>query len=170
MNDYLATMEEKVVIVNAANEITDVVPRSVMRADILLHRASYVIVTNSKGEILVQKRSDRKDLYPSYFDPTTGGVVTENESYEQNAFRELEEEVGITGVTLKSLFDIHFENEYVKVWGHVFLTTYDGTIKPMDGEVVDFFFLEPEELKTFMKQEHIMPDGEMVIKRYLEME
>ena len=165
----LRPMEEKVVIVNPANEIIDVVPRSVMRANILLHRASYVIVTNSKGEILVQKRSDKKDLYPSYYDPTTGGVVTENESYEQNAIRELEEEVGITGVTLTSLFDIRFENEYVKVWGHVFLTSYDGPIKPMDGEVVDFFFLKPQELETFMKKELIMPDGEMVIKRYLGM-
>ncbi len=159
-------MEEKVVIVNTANEIIDVVPRSVMRADILLHRASYVIVTNSKGEILVQKRSDKKDLYPGYFDPTTGGVVTEHESYEDNAIRELQEELGITGVRLKSLFDIHFENEHVKVLGHVFLARYDGPIKPMDGEVIDFFFLKPEELKTFMKQEHIMPDGEVVIRKY----
>jgi len=162
-------MGEKVIIVNPANEVIDVVPRSVMRANAMLHRASYVIVANSQGDILIQKRSDHKDLYPGFFDPTTGGVVTENESYEENAIRELEEELGITGVTLSPLFDFLFENEDVKVCGQVYSTIYDGPIQPMDGEVVDYFFLKPDELKTFLKQEKIMPDGEVVIGKYLAM-
>jgi isopentenyldiphosphate isomerase len=84
--------DESVIIVNEDNEVIDVIPRSLMRSGELLHRASYITIFNPSGEILVQKRSMKKDVYPGYFDPTTGGVVVENETYEENARRELEEE------------------------------------------------------------------------------
>lgn len=160
-------MEEQVIIVNEANEQTGILPRSVMRRDCLLHRASFVIVTNSKGEILIQKRSPHKDIYPSYYDPTSGGVVKEGESYELNASRELYEELGIQQADLKELFDFYFENQHFKVWGRAYVTLYDGPINPVDGEVESFFFLPESELPAFLNQENIMPDGKMVIQKYL---
>ncbi len=160
-------MEENVVIVNRSNQITTVVSRSVMRAQVMLHRASYVVIVNSREEILIQKRSSTKDLYPGYFDPTTGGVVQEKESYEQNAIRELEEELGIKEITLNILMDFHFENELCKVWGRAFWIRYDGKITLVDGEVEDFFFLKPSEVNSFLEQKQVMPDGKVVIEKYL---
>lgn len=55
---------------------------------------------NSKGEFYVQKRSMRKDYCPGYFDLANGGVQAADETDELNAQRELEEEIGITGVDL----------------------------------------------------------------------
>ncbi|XOV95279.1 MAG: NUDIX hydrolase [Bacteroidota bacterium] len=160
-------MEEQVVIVNAENEVINVVPRSEMRAHSLLHRSTYIIIFNSKGELLIQKRSEKKDLYPGYFDPTTGGVVQENESYERNAARELEEELGIKEVKLNFEFDFHFEDGQCKVWGRVFSCIYDGLIEPKDGEVVDFFFLDPKSLDQFFQDHLVMPDGRHAIEQYL---
>lgn len=162
--------EEKVVIVNSVNEVVDVVPRSMMRAKSLLHRSTYIIVRNSKGDILIQKRSPLKDLYPNYFDPTTGGVVQEHESYEENAIRELWEELGIKDVQPKFEFDFYFENDKCKVWGRTFSLNYDGIIKPMDGEVADFFFLGRNELIGFLSQDNVMPDGRMALEKYLKIE
>lgn len=162
-------MEEQVIIVNETNEQTAILPRSVMRRDCLLHRASFVIVTNRENQILVQKRSPHKDLYPGYYDPTSGGVVKEGESYEANAHRELYEELGITSAQLTPLFDFHFENEHFKVWGRAYLTQYDGTINPVDGEVESFFFLDRSALTEFLQKENIMPDGKVVIQKYLSM-
>ncbi len=160
-------MEEKVVIVDEDNQIIRVVPRSEMRAKRLLHRASYVIIFNSTGEILIQKRSLQKDVYPGYFDPTTGGVVVENETYEENAVRELEEELGIENPKLESHFDFFFQDEKIKVWGRVFSTVYDGPIKFVDGEVDDCFFLSADALSKFLEGAPVIPDGKMAIKQFL---
>lgn len=43
----------------------------------------------------------KKDYCPGYFDLANGGVVGGDETDEENARRELEEEIGITGVELQ---------------------------------------------------------------------
>lgn len=160
-------MEEQVIIVDKMNEPVKAVSRSVMRMEVLLHRATYVIITNANDELLIQKRSVQKDVYPGYFDPTTGGVVQAGESYEVNAHRELEEELGIAGVRPVFLFDFHFEEANCKVWGRAFHLLYDGKIRMVDGEVTDYFFLKKVDIPEFIRREDVMPDGRYVVERYL---
>lgn len=160
-------MEERVVIVNENNEVLKAVPRSVMRADGLLHRASYIIILDAEGKMLIQKRSMQKDVYPGFFDPTTGGVVVENESYEENAIRELKEELGIETAELKSHFDFLFQEEKIKVWGRVFSTVYDGPIEFVDGEVDECFFLNENDIRIFLSKGDVIPDGKMAIEKFL---
>ena len=161
-------VEERVIIVDNENNEIDVVPRSVMRKQGLAHRATYVIITNSKEEILVQKRSNYKDVYPGYLDPTTGGVVRESETYEQNVIRELYEELGITNVIPNSLFDFHFEEGTYKVWGRAFWIKYDGEIMLIDGEVESYSFLQIDEIIEVVKNGKIMPDGKHVLMLFLD--
>lgn len=48
----------------------------------LMHRDVHVIIENSKGEILVVKRAERKgDRYSGYFDTAVGGHVRSGETY-----------------------------------------------------------------------------------------
>ena len=71
-----------------------------MRSELLWHRASSIfIITNEAhgNKLLVQKRTMKKDYLPGFFDLVTGGVVGHNEDDDENAMRELAEEVGITG-------------------------------------------------------------------------
>lgn len=89
---------ESVVVVDDHNIILGAVPRGEMRAQALCHRATYIFVFNSLGQLYVQQRTQNKDIYPGFFDPATGGVVTEGESYDQAARRELAEELGICDV------------------------------------------------------------------------
>ena len=42
------------------------------------------------------------------------------ESYEDNAVRELEEEMGITGVPLETLFDFFYGDSTCRLWGRLF--------------------------------------------------
>ena len=51
----------------------------------LIHRGIEIVIFNSKGEILLQKRSKKKDLYPGLYTVSTGGHVTKGESYRQSA-------------------------------------------------------------------------------------
>ena len=159
--------EEQVIIVDEENHEIKIVPRSLMRRDVLLHRSTYIIVTNSEGQILIQKRSLEKDVYPGYYDPTTGGVVKEGESYEENAIRELEEEIGVTNVELNPLWDFRINQDQCNVWGRAFWVTYDGPIKLVDGEVTEYLFLDRSEIDVFFASHDVMLDGQYVINRFL---
>src|SRR5258706_2215468 len=61
----------------------------------LIHRAVGIILFNDKGQILLQKRSMKKDLNPGMFTISASGHVTKGQTYEEAAKRELEEELGI---------------------------------------------------------------------------
>ena len=87
-------IEEQVIIVDAKNEVVGSARRSHMRAHNLHHRATYIFVFCADGRLCVQERSQDKDIYPGYFDPACGGVLGENEEYDECAERELEEELG----------------------------------------------------------------------------
>lgn len=61
----------------------------------IYYRTIYVLIINEKGEVLVQKRSPTKDLYPDCWDISVGGHVDFRKSYEETAVREVGEEMGI---------------------------------------------------------------------------
>jgi isopentenyldiphosphate isomerase len=64
----------------------------------LFHRIARILITDEKGSVLLQKRATTKHPYPGYWDNSAAGHVDEGESYEIAVARELEEELGITGV------------------------------------------------------------------------
>lgn len=59
------------------------------------YRTVYILVKNDNGEVLIQKRSSTKDLYPNCWDLSVGGHVNFGKSYEETAVRELKEELGL---------------------------------------------------------------------------
>lgn len=59
------------------------------------HRAVYAFIINDKGEILLQKRSNNKKLWPNKWDVPVGGHVDSGEFGFQALIREAKEELGI---------------------------------------------------------------------------
>lgn len=98
-----------------------------MRLQKLCHRATYILLVRpSDGKLFVQKRSTLKDYKPGYWDPTPGGVVGYGESYELNAQRELEEEMGLSSVPLKWCFTFHYKDSDVDCWGDAWEGEWEG--------------------------------------------
>lgn len=89
---------EWVDIVNEDNEVIAQSSREQMRAQRLRHRATYIVVHDGMGKILVQRRTETKDFLPGMLDATAGGVVQADEQLLESARREAEEELGIAGV------------------------------------------------------------------------
>ncbi|MEJ2236291.1 MAG: NUDIX domain-containing protein, partial [Syntrophobacterales bacterium] len=85
----MGSADEVVIIVDEENNEVGAVPRHEMRAGRLPHRATYILVFNSRGELFLQKRTQTKDVFPGYYDVAAGGVVLAGESYEGGAGREL---------------------------------------------------------------------------------
>ena len=57
-------------------------------------QGAHVWIMNSKGELLIQKRSKEKRLYPNLWSITSGGTDS-GESTLDTAYREVKEELGI---------------------------------------------------------------------------
>ncbi len=61
----------------------------------LLHRICHVLIFNSQGKLLLQKRSSSVSYLPGYWSTSVGGHVDAGETPEQAAIREMKEELGI---------------------------------------------------------------------------
>ena len=84
--------QEWVDIVNEDNEVIAQCSREQMRAERLRHRATYIVVHDGMGKILVQRRTEHKDFLSGMLDATAGGVVQSEETMLDSARREAEED------------------------------------------------------------------------------
>ena len=116
----------------------------------------------------------KKDYCPGYFDIANGGVMGAEETDEENAQRELEEEVGITGVELKVIENIKYEDDGNRVWGNIFAVQHDCKVEDMklqEEEVDAILLLDRNEiLKKIEEGVKFTPDGILAFKRFIEIE
>ena len=136
--------EETVVIVNERDEVIGSVSRSRMRRERLIHRTTYIFVFSTRGELLVQERTRTKDIYPGWHDLAAGGVLVVGETYEESAYREAEEELGLRGVALTDHFKMYYEDETSRSFGRAYSCVYDGPFELQPEEVASVRFLRPE--------------------------
>jgi len=78
----------------------------------LVHRAVRVMIEDGKGNVLVQKRADGKELFPGCWDTSAAGHVDAGETYEQAMERELAEELGLTNQPLKKQGDYYIDETW----------------------------------------------------------
>ncbi len=157
--------EESVLIVDAENRELGAVPRSEMRRRNLIHRAAYILVFNFRGELFVHKRTMGKDMYPGHYDIAAGGVVLAGESYEESAYRELAEELGVIGTELNVHSDIYFEDAANRVWGRVFTCVHDGPLTLQVEEVESGAFLSLDDVVALTSHKPFTPDSLVLLQR-----
>ncbi|MDT3249467.1 NUDIX hydrolase YfcD [Serratia sp. root2] len=156
---------EWVDIVNEQNEVIAQSSRQQMRAQRLRHRATYIVVHDGMGKILVQRRTDIKDFYPGWLDATAGGVVQSGENVLDSARREAEEELGIAGVPFAEHGLFYFEEEQCRVWGALFSCVSHGPFALQEEEVVEVSWLTPEEITA--RCDEFTPDSLKALSLWL---
>ena len=136
--------QEIVMVVDDENRPVAELPRHRVRSENLPHRATYIFVFDRRGRVLVQRRTAIKDMYPSCYDLAAGGVVAAGESYEENAEREAEEELGIRDTALEPKLDFYYEDARNHCFGRVFTCVHEGpfTLQPEEVESVAFHTVE----------------------------
>ncbi|MGA1842788.1 MAG: NUDIX hydrolase [bacterium] len=163
-------MQEYIDIVTEDNKIIDKAFRSECHGNPrLIHRAAHILIFNSAGRLLLQKRSMNKDIQPGKWDTSVGGHVESGESYEKAAYRELEEELGIKNVDLDYLYDYKMRNEIESENIRSYLCRYDGQIDFNRDEIDEIRFWEIEEIKRQLGSGIFTPNFEQEIKLYLNM-
>lgn len=89
-------MSEYFDVLNEKGEYTGKVEsREICHKEGLWHKAVAVFVVNSKGQVLLQKRSAKKKMWPNMWDITAGGHVDSGEFGFESIIREIKEELGI---------------------------------------------------------------------------
>ena len=103
---------EKLEIVDNEGHVIGLAERAELhRNPGLIHRVVHVLVFNNNGELLLQKRSIRKDVAPGKWDTSVGGHINPGEDVLAAALREMEEELGIKSCGLNYLYRYLFSNQ-----------------------------------------------------------
>jgi isopentenyldiphosphate isomerase len=145
-----------------------------MRKNNLIHRCTTILILNERNEILVQTRALSKEYCPGYLSAVSGGVLCDGESVELNAFKELDEELGIdlnkTKYKLQFLRKYFFEEKYCRCWVYEYyirITDDESkniTFKDREVACVDWYSKD-ELLKIYEDPESkITPAGKEIIK------
>lgn len=162
----MSPAQEIIQIVDETNTELAAVSRKIMREQNLIHRACYILVFNTSGQLYIQRRTMSKDIYPGYWDIAAGGVVLAEESYEASARRELEEELGVSSKRLKYCFDHFYQDENNRVWGRIYKCTHEGPFVLQPEEVEYGMFVPVETALGMSKQEPFTPDGIEILNRF----
>ncbi len=103
----------------------------------IAHRAVHLLVFKNEKELFLQKRSEKKDLYPLCWDTSVGGHLNVGESYIDAAIRECIEELGFKPLTVKFLYKYtaFFEEETELV--ETFATFYNKEFNINKEEVAE---------------------------------
>jgi isopentenyldiphosphate isomerase len=87
-------------VVNEKDEVIGHKQREEIDWEKDIYRIAALWLTNSKGEILIAQRVHTKDKDPGKWGPAAAGTLEKDETYESNIYKEAEEEIGLTGISL----------------------------------------------------------------------
>ena len=126
----------------------------------LWHRSVHIWIINSKGEVLLQKRSPFVDNHPNEWDISSAGHVSAGEDDMTSALREVEEEIGLR-LTPKNIEQIGTVKQMAKREGYinneinpVYIVKMDldpNKIKKQYEEVSEVKFMPYKELKKLIE-------------------
>ena len=88
------------------NPTGEIVERTKAHREGILHRTSHVWILRhspSGVDVLLQKRSQNKDSFPGCYDISSAGHIPAGVDWKPSALRELEEELGIIGISENEL-------------------------------------------------------------------
>jgi len=124
-----------------------------------LHRAITCFLFDSSNNILIQKRSKRKLLWPFKWDTSCSTHPKDGESYRQAAQRRLREELRIKKNTQLKLIDkFEYHARYKNIGSENELCALlvgninPKSLKPNKREIAEIKFISLTELKTEIKK------------------
>ena len=122
-----------------------------------LHRAFSIFLFNHKGQVLLQKRSERKRLWPGFWSNTCCSHPRQGETYEIATQRRLMDELGIEA-KLVFIYRFLYRADYKQIGAeHELCSVYVGLsesrVRPNRLEVAEYRWISYQKLDKLILQE-----------------
>ncbi len=133
------------------------------------HVVVAVLVRDPAGRLYVHRRTDTKDVFPGLHDCFAAGSVRYGEEPADAAAREVAEELGVSGVPLRPVFVVRYDDASTRHVSHVFETTWDGPVVHQAEEVAWGDWMELAELRARLTDPGwpFVPDGRALLEHWL---
>ncbi len=146
---------EEVILVDQDDNVIGTMEKMEAHRKGLLHRAFSVVIFNSKGEILLQKRALSKYHSGGLWTNACCSHPLPDESMDMATQRKLKQEMGIdlkVKYAYKFIYRTNLDNGLIEhEYDHVFTGTFDGEPVINKHEVEDWKFISPEHLLLDVK-------------------
>ena len=148
-------MKEEIIIVDENDQQINTAEKLKAHEQGKLHRAFSILIFNSKGELLIQKRAKSKYHSAGLWSNTCCSHPRAGETLETATHRRLQEEMGFD-CELKEQFSfiykVGFENGLTEhEFSHVFSGNFDGQPVPSPEEAENIKWVNLDELKEDIK-------------------
>ena len=125
------------------------------QGDGILHRAFSLFIFNSKKQLLLQKRSDQKLLWPLFWSNSCCSHPRKGEPYDVAIHRRLREELGFD-TKLTYLFKFKYQARFKQVGSEhelcsVYIGLSDQPVMVNPNEISEWRFITIPELETSME-------------------
>lgn len=148
---------EQICVVNRQNHIVGYEDKDICHdGEGILHRAFSIFIFNSWQQLLIQKRSSQKRLWPLYWSNSCCSHPRRGEHQEAATQRCLENELGIH-TALRYLYTFQYHRRFFDIGAEreicaVYIGKYDGAVKVNPAEVAEWRFADPGELDLQIKE------------------
>ncbi len=144
----------------------------------ILHASVHVWFYTKKGQILIQKRSPQKDIFPNLWDVSVAGHVGASELPSICAVREIKEEIGHQIVKNQLEYLGIWEEKHTHANGfidyeihHIYLSEINITLEkltPQKEEVSDLAFVSLSDFKTQCQNPHVFVPHDIGYYTYIQ--
>ena len=142
-------MEQVILVDEDDNEIGTMEKLEAHQAGVL-HRAFSVVLFNSQGEMLIQRRARSKYHSAGLWSNACCSHPRPGEPTKDAVVRRLREELGVDTApefSFKFKYKVLFSNDLIEhELDHVYVGTYDGSPQIDEGEISEWKYIDPLEL------------------------
>jgi len=116
-----------------------------------IHRGAHLLLSNTAGELLLQRRVASKKFYPDKYAFSVSCCVPFGETYGQAIEREMNEELGIQ-VPYEELFKYRFRDDYDNAFCMLYRSRHNGPFTLQKEEVAGVEWIDPGRLHRDIKR------------------
>ncbi len=142
---------EQLILVNHADEEIGHLSKAECHKDEgILHRAFSLFIFDTAGRLLIQRRSQKKRLWPRFWANSCCSHPRRGETMEQAIHRRLDQELGLTS-DLRYLYKFIYQAKYGTLGAEheycwVYIGRANGTVTANHNEIEEWRFIAPQEL------------------------
>jgi isopentenyl-diphosphate delta-isomerase len=146
-NNIVSFDDEKLIVVDGQDNILGYKTKEEChQGSGILHRAFSVFIFNDKKELLLQRRSDQKLLWPLYWSNSCCSHPRKGENIEDASHRRTQEELGLT-TRLKYLYKFQYQASFKNFGSEnelcsVYIGKANGAVEANQNEIAEWKYID----------------------------